>query len=235
MTGCIVEKEYYRETFHEEIEALKRRHFEFDPDEGPLILHRKEIMQAKGHFCKLEDEAKRNDFDNGLIRLFSTLSYRLIIVVIDKLIHAEKYRAAAFHPYHYCLNALLERYCYLLQNSDSTGDVVAESRSGTPDEQLKRAYIDMYQHGSNLQRAEFFQRRITSGQIKLKRKESNVAGLQFADLLAVPSKREVLLEHGRIEQGEIEDFDRRVWRAIRTKYHCKSSDGTIDKFGRYLL
>lgn len=235
LAGCIIEKEYYRNTFHPEIEALKRRHFDYDPDESPLILHREDIVQKLGSFWRLRDEKSRIDFDNDLIRLMTTLNYRLITVVIDKQTHVTRYSRAAFHPYHYCLAALLERYCFFLGNSKSRGDVLAESRNGEADNQLKEAYRTMYNGGTNLRPNEFFREHLTSKEIKIKPKTANIAGLQIADLIAAPSKKEVLLESNCIDNREIGEFDARVWRAIRVKYHCHSFSGKIIGFGRYLL
>src|SRR5689334_3653462 len=77
LTGCIVEKDYYRNTFHPEIESLKRRYFDYDPDESPLILHRREILNQEGPFYRLRDAHLCAEFNNDLIRLMTTLTYRL--------------------------------------------------------------------------------------------------------------------------------------------------------------
>jgi hypothetical protein len=156
LTGCIIERDYYREAFHPEIEAFKRRHFRFDPDEAPLVLHRKELMQAQGAFVALRDPLARAVFDNDLIRILATLRYRLITIVIDKHNHQARHGEAAYHPYHYCLTALLERYCFFLQNENSVGDVMAESRKSTADLALKQTYTQVYTAGSNVRPVALF-------------------------------------------------------------------------------
>jgi len=44
LVGCIFETNYYRDVFQIELEKLKRKYFEYDPDE-PLIFHRKVFQE----------------------------------------------------------------------------------------------------------------------------------------------------------------------------------------------
>jgi hypothetical protein len=64
-----------------------------------------------------------------------------------------------FHPYHYCLTAILERYCGLLNFVGGIGDVLAESRGESEDTQLKEAYKRVYKAGTRYREPEFFSRR----------------------------------------------------------------------------
>jgi len=40
--------------------------------------------------------------------LIREADFKIIAVVIDKKNHVEKYKELAFHPYNYCLTAILE-------------------------------------------------------------------------------------------------------------------------------
>ncbi|HHH41115.1 MAG TPA: DUF3800 domain-containing protein [Chloroflexi bacterium] len=113
LTGCFVESEVYRTQFYPALEALKQAHFPYNPDE-PVILHRKDLINRRGPFWRLRDPEAERRFNEDLLRFLADQEYLLITVVIDKKSHIERYGSAAYHPYHYCLAALLERYCGFL-------------------------------------------------------------------------------------------------------------------------
>jgi hypothetical protein len=82
--------------------------------------------------------------------------------------------------------------------------------------------------------ARFFQRALTSGEVKLKPKSANIAGLQIADLLAFPSKREVLLEKGLIlDPGDT--FGQEVTRRLASKYNRHLFQDRIQGYGKVFL
>lgn len=140
LTGCIVNSEKYRLQFHSRLEELKQKHFPHNPDE-PLILHRAEIINKRGPFWRLRHSEKEKDFNEEFLTFLREMDYTVITVVIDKKAHVERYQEFAFHPYHYCLGAMLERYCGFLHFNNAKGDVLAESRGGSEDKQLKEAYL----------------------------------------------------------------------------------------------
>lgn len=165
---------------------------------------------------------------------WSNKTYLLITVVIDKKAHIERYGSAAFHPYHYCLAVLLERYCGFLNRIHGQGDVMAESRGGTEDRQLRAAYQSIWQNGTHFRTPQFFQQALTSKEIKLKPKAANIAGLQVADLLAYPCKQEILLAHERIQDpGDV--FGKEISRCVASKYNRRLSDGRVKGYGQVFL
>ncbi|MCX6731877.1 MAG: hypothetical protein NTX55_02745 [Candidatus Parcubacteria bacterium] len=166
-----------------------------------------------------------------------TSDYRIIIAVIDKKSHAERYKEAAFHPYHYCLAVLLERYCGFLNIYNSIGDVLAEQRGGAEDMQLKEAYRRVYESGTTQRNREFFQKTLTSKEIKIKPKSSNIAGLQLADLLAHPCKNEVLADNKRIteEEWKSKRFGEEVCKCLIPKYNKHIFNGKINGYGKIFL
>jgi len=233
LIGCIIESEKYRTKFQPELENLKQKHFPHNPDE-PLILHRADIINKRDPFWRLRDEQKEKAFNKDLLSFFKEQEYTIIVVVIDKRAHIERYQEAAFHPYHYCLVALLERYCGWLHFHNAKGDVLAESRGGAEDRQLKEAYTRAYNSGTQFREAAFFQSVLTSKEIKLKPKSANIAGLQLADLLAHPVKQEILFEDKRISDiGDI--FGKEICKAIITKYNRHFYNKRIYGYGKVFL
>lgn len=233
LTGCIFEASYYRKGFQPAFEKFKRVHFTYDPDDT-VILHRKELINKQGHFSQLIDKSREKNFNMALLEIIEKSKYTIVTVVIDKNTHKERYGDVAFHPYHYCLVALLERYCSRLHFYNVTGDVLAESRGGQEDMQLKEAYRRAYESGTNVRDASYFQQVLTSKEIKLKPKLANVAGLQLADLLAHPCKQDILLGYKRIDQyyGK---FGKKIMEIIQKKYNFRSYTSQVKGYGKVFL
>ena len=233
LTGIFIEHEYYRTTFQPETERLKQTHFPHSPDE-PVVLHRADIINRRGPFWKLRDTEKERAFNEDFLQFIREQDYHIITVVIDKKTYIERYGEAAYHPYHYCLTALLERYCGFLNFYNAQGDVLAESRGGSEDLKLKRAYQRLYREGTWYWNCAFFQRTLTSSEIKVKLKSANIAGLQLADLLAHPSKQEILLEEQRIDDPG-DNFGQQICQCIQTKYNKHVYEGSIRGYGKIFL
>jgi hypothetical protein len=228
LCGLIFEDERYR-VFQEEFVQLKRNFFKGDPDE-PIIMHRADILNRRGVFSVLQEQKTMDAFDEALLALINTTPYVGVIVVIDKKSHSARY-SSPLHPYHYCLAALLERYCFWL--GGRRGDVMGESRGGVEDRQLKAAYQAIYRAGTLHVNADVFQARLSSKDIKLKPKEKNVAGLQFADLIAHPAKQRCLVRHNiaGIKEGT---FGAQVADSFWTKLR-KRWNGETKGFGEVFL
>jgi hypothetical protein len=197
LLGCAIEREAYRQQFCPALEQLKAAHFGADPDE-PVILHREEMIARRGPFSVLRDPAKSEAFRQDFLALIDASDIRVFGVVVDKLsTQGKRYGPLPSHPYHIGLLAMMERYCGWLNFRKSVGDVLAESRGGREDSLLKSAYKTVYDSGTRFRSSEFFQTALTSKEIKLKKKEHNIAGLQMSDLLAYPVKRQILHESKR--------------------------------------
>lgn len=233
ITGLIIEMESYRATFHPDLEAFKQSTIPHDPDR-PLILHRRDIIDRSGVYKSLQNSEVRRRFNAELIQFIDRHEYWIITVVLDKRAHIEKYGAAAFHPYNYCLNLLMERYCGWLRFRSSKGDVLAESRGKREDTDLKGAFHTLLSGGTQFREAGFFRDVITRNELVTAKKESNISGLQVADLLTYPSKQDVLVEHGRIEPppGEFRD---KLRMAMRHHYNRQVYQERIKGYGMILL
>ena len=199
-----------------------------------MILHRDDIINRRFYFWRLRNEEAAKAFDDDLLDFIRKQEFLVITVVIDKKTHIEQYGDVAYHPYHYCLAVLLERYCGFLNFFNSEGDVLAESRGRTEDQQLKQAYQEIYSTGTRQRNSEFFRQVLTSSEIKLKPKVANIAGLQLSDLLAYPSKQEILIEEQRISDIN-ENFGKKICRCIQDKYNKQVYQGRTKGYGKILL
>jgi len=219
-------------TFADDLDRFKRDIFGARPDK-PIVLHRSDIINRKGCFGILCSDAVRHRFDEALLGLVHQANFRMVCVVIDKQTHSEKY-ASPFHPYHYCLAAMLDRYSGWLKYKNAVGDVMAESRGREEDIQLKEAYRRVYESGTLMFPREHHQKALTTKEIKLQDKRANVAGLQLADILAHPVKQAFLAEKGVMpDPGDV--FGKRVMEAAGTKFNENAWRGQVTGYGKVWL
>ncbi len=218
--------------FADALEALKRQFFGPRPD-TPVVLHRSDIINRKGAFGILCNDDTRRRFDDALLRLVTDAAFKLVCVVIDKKTHSDRY-TSPFHPYHYCLAAMLDRYSGYLNYRNAVGDVMAESRGKEEDLQLRQAYRRVYESGTLMFDRHHHQRALTSSELKVKPKVANIAGLQLADVLAHPVKQHCLVERGFIpDPGD--NFGKQLVAAIMPKFNRRYDQNRIDGYGRVYL
>jgi len=216
LTGIVLELGYVESIVHPQMEALKAKFFRSHPDE-PIIFHRKEMVNAKPPFECLQDPEIQKKFDRELLVLMDSWEYIVITVCLDKKKHKETYTTWRYDPYHYCLAVLLERFIFFLNRMNSQGDVMAESRGGKEDMRLKASFERLWKDGTDYVTPEQFQKVLTSKQLKVKPKANNISGLQLADLIAHPSRNEILKEQGFLEKI-FSLFVQEVIRILQRKY-----------------
>jgi len=114
LTGIIMELDYAGKVVHPQLEALKAKYFRHHPDD-PIILHRKELINARPPFENLRDPGIRAQFDRDLLMHLQSWDYTVVSVCIDKKNHKDKYLVWRYDPYHYCLVILLERFMFFFE------------------------------------------------------------------------------------------------------------------------
>lgn len=234
LTGVILESSYTLNTLQPEMDQLKRTFFQQDPD-VPVIFHRKELVNKRPPFHSLRDPEIEQQFNTALLTSLARWDYRVITVMIDKRAHRDQYQVWHYHPYHYCLAVLLERFVLFLYHGENEGDLMVESRGGVEDGKLKDSYSRLYAGGTDHIPADRWQACLTSRELKAKPKSANVAGLQLADLLAHPSRREMLIENGLlIDPRDV--FGDQIAAILRqSKYLRNSRTGRVEGYGKKLL
>ncbi len=228
LTGVILHLNYVREILHPDMESIKRELFHQHPDE-PIIFHRKDIVNKRFPFEKLRDKNFAEQFNGTILKKLNEWDYKIITVLIDKKEHKEIYQTWKYDPYHYCLAVLMERYSFFLQDKNAVGDVMIESRGGKEDMRLKRIFRSLYDNGTEYVDSDNFKKYFTSREIKLKSKSANISGLQLADLIAHPSRREFLIQLNFLKR-EKEIFGDKIIKIIQNKYY-KNKRGKIEGYG----
>jgi hypothetical protein len=234
LTGVILESHHTLTMLQPEMYQIKSAFFQSDPDE-PIIFHRKELVNRRSPFHALRDPDTEQRFNTALLLALVRWDYRVITVVIDKRAHRDQYQVWHYHPYHYCLAVLLERFVLFLHYGGHRGDVMVESRGRREDGMLKESYIRLYERGTANVASERWQERLTSRELKVKPKSANIAGLQLADLIAHPSRREVLIEQGLMMDNH-DTFGDQICAILRqSKYHRNGRTGQIVGYGKKML
>ncbi len=225
LTGVIMRIQHEAEFLVPRLNAIKERIF----GTTEIVLHRTEIVYRRDPFHCLEDERLRRAFDEEILALIESSSYRVITVVIDKLEHKNRYLVWQAYPYHYCLMALLERYVLWLESAGSCGDVMAESRGRKENKQLSESYARLYLQGTSYVSNKMFQRRLSTKELKIRSKQANIAGLQLADLIANPSMRSLVCEREGTRMTA--EFGIRVVEILKKNKYRRKYDGEITGVG----
>jgi hypothetical protein len=218
--------------FHEALEGFKSAYLPHHPDD-PVILHREDMINARKAFKNLRDDAVRAKFDNELLRIIEAAEFKVVAVVIDKQELRRAYGTDAAHPYHLGLGFLLQRFAGYLNHINRVGDILGESRGGREDRLLKESYSRVFERGVWMTRSDAFQSALTSGELKLKPKSANIAGLQLADLLGHPVKQWMLNHFGYVTE-DLAPFAQRLMGVIEGKFNRHLYDQRLEGYGAVL-
>ena len=222
--GVILDLDYANGAFTEGMNALKESVF----GTKDVVLHRKELLKkAPAPYDVLTNPRVQKLCDDTLIKLITDSNYTAIIVMIDKKALLDQYLWQA-NPYHYCLMALVERYINWLRDVGAVGDVLAEAREKKANKKLSATYKYLFKHGTRastntplVHTPAEVQKYLTSGEIKIKGKRANIAGLQLADLLANPARRDLICNQQSVSMNE--GFGKQIVRILMEQKYRRST------------
>jgi len=228
LTGVLIRKKFYDEHVQPDLEALKRKFFRYDPDNPPILV-RSDIIHRKRWFYVLQDRALNDQWEEELLSFISRLgsNTKVFTVVMDKKKHLEDYPHRTFDPYVYSLAVLLNRIRGFLVKRGEHSDIIAESRGRVEDQQIKKAYVDLRTKGSYFGKTgEYYRMAYPEKELCVRRKNTNVAGLQLADIIAYGQKVQTILKYNRPFPRPLGDFTKRLNDVV---------DKMVNQYGRYLL
>ena len=183
----VCDTKYYNYTILPEIAQLKTDYF---GHEG-VILHSRDIRKAQNYFGFLTDLNKREIFIKRINALMESLDYKLIVSVIKKQMHKEKYGLVASHPYDLAMKFCLERLLPLLEEVQQKEIyLIAESRGKREDHNLELSFLKIISQGTEYIDSKRFKQ--IDFNLKFVSKKMNITGTQLADLVAYPVARHAL-------------------------------------------
>src|SRR5690606_38454557 len=106
--GIIVDSDYVESELEPRLRRFKQELFGRDD----LILHTADIYRNRNGFEQLKEPRFRERFYTALNHLMRNLDYKVVACAIKKDAHLARYGPAAYDPYHWSLNILVERYCF---------------------------------------------------------------------------------------------------------------------------
>ena len=166
-----------------------------------VILHSRDIRKAIEPFNILINKDVRVGFLTDLSGLLRGLNFEVVICVIDKQKHIEKYGVTAENPYKYAVKVILERLVHPIQKRGiKRVNIIAESRGNNEDRDLELEILRILRNGTEFRSSNDFNPFCNPTFVK---KENNVIGLQIADLMAYPAGRYVINSDGPNRAFEI--------------------------------
>lgn len=174
---CIFHKRHYSEAIIPAIEKLKFNYFGHDS----VVLHETDIRKQRGDFKILSNKQRFDEFMARLTTIVEQSNFVLISCVVDKQ-RLSKQSGDASNPYHvaldYCLQGL---YDFLVEKGQEKRQthVIVECRGKKEDRELELEFRRVCDgQGIRAQTLPF--------EVVFANKQTNLAGLQLADLVARP-------------------------------------------------
>jgi hypothetical protein len=106
---------------------------------------------------------------------------------------------------------------------------MVEWRGIKPNKYLEESYARLYRNGTENVSAADMKKYLSSSQLKIEKKEANVAGLQLADLLASPASRYLICK--KAGQRMTAPFGREVMKILIKYKFRRSIRGRLDGYG----
>ena len=211
--GVIMEVDYAKGALTDALNDFKRRML----GRTDIVLHTADIIRNRNGFERMKDAGFRGEFLGGLNALMRAAEYRVVACTVHKTAHLARYGLGAVDPYMLSLDVLVERFCMDVGHVTRGGIIVAEKRGPVLDRGLDLAWLNLKVGGTRFVQAHDIDDRI--GNLVLRAKSDNIAGLQLADLVVSPIGRHVLGKP-----------DREDWRIVESKFR-RSAHGKIEGYG----
>lgn len=148
-----------------------------------IVFHSRDIRKKVGPFNpKL---IQYNSFRDDLKNLIKKSDYTIFSSSIDKFAHIRQY-VSPFPVYDLCLEFILERFSYVLNDQNKTGVIVMEARGPNEDKKLLFRSIKLLKDGNKYHDPKDFQRiqGIYFNPKRTKGKKLSFPQLEIADLIS---------------------------------------------------
>lgn len=214
---CIVHKQHYADFLSPKIKKLKFDLFGHDN----IIFHEREIRKADGNFSIFMNPEKRAFFHNQMNEIISNTECTIIATAINKTRLTQRYTQPD-NPYNLGLGFCMERAATFLRSKEQENKLIhmiVESRGKSEDRDLELAFRQI-QNGVRASSSLVYDLRQCEFDIQFTTKQANMAGLQFADMIARPIGRYVI---DRTQPNRAMDI-------IKTKM-LKNNGGSIEFAG----
>ena len=229
ITGVIFEMDYLHSTFEPGFRVLRKKHFGLLRHGKPPILHLRKIKKAEGHFAALINAERREAWQRDCLSMYKRAKYHVVTVSVDKIAFYYHHQNWDGDVYGLLVGNAIERFFYFLRGR-GTGDVMAEAINGDCDKRLRELYTGFYETGTEHISSDRLQSVLSTREIKIKPKNKDIDGLQFADLLASTS-----FNHCRRIYANGPDYDpfaMSVAEVLEQEKFYRDPSGNPNRYGR---
>lgn len=178
LAGVIIKKETYENEIIPEVRSLKQNVF----GNTDIILHESEIRSGKNLYKAIRKKEKRDEFWEGMERIFRDYS----ITTIGASIHIDDFKSYYNDDdlndvYYIVLQIVLENFVHFLRSKKAKGQVYIEGVNMADDTRLRNTYHKIIANGTLYYNPNAFQDRLLN--INFLIKADNNIGLQLADFV----------------------------------------------------
>lgn len=180
---CIFKKVDYANIVSPLFKHLKLKFFGHDL----TILHTREIRKSRNEFSILLNENTRLGFFSHLNQIMEEIPLTIVASVVDKQ-ELKENGSGLSNPYHLALGFCLEKTMMFFREEEQGNRktfVIVEARGKEEDRQLKSVFQSVVDGENSLGIK-------MPMQIRFANKQTNVIGLQIADLIAHPIGRHLM-------------------------------------------
>ncbi|WP_298894672.1 DUF3800 domain-containing protein [uncultured Psychroserpens sp.] len=205
LCGVVFREDHYNR-FDTELKDLKRKLF----GNEDVILHSYTMRKNKGAFKVFQDKKVLNEFYNGIEKIFTQHTYKVISCIVNKEEYKKKYPLHNF-AYEDALKFLCERSISSIgeNNKKQTLHFCLEKRGNRKDRDLKKLYTKIVRYGTDYKSTDDF--KVCHPNLFFRAKNQNINGLQLADLCAYPIARKVLSPER--SQPTYDLFENKIYRS----------------------
>lgn len=119
-----------------------------------MIIHSRDIRLKNGPFSpKIIDYEM---FKLELYELIEKTDFKILASVIDKLEHQKAYGIYCKDPYSLCVEFIMERYAFFLNDENFRGELLLEKRTAKKDEQVLNEIVEIINNGTRYVRNQMF-------------------------------------------------------------------------------
>lgn len=188
LAGVIVDEQNYQRVVKVSFDEIKTTFF----NTTNVIFHSRNIRKCLDEFNILLKLQTRQNFYEAINNFILNNDLTVLASVILKEKLRDKY-ADPSNPYAMSMMFLMERFLYLLEETDDQGYITVESRDPKSNSDLFDVYSHIMANGSGMRYPIVparFRSRITK--IEFVTKKQNENGHQIADLIAYPISNRIL-------------------------------------------
>lgn len=185
MSGICFQRSYYEDTVVQEVNTLKKKHF----NDTSVIFHYSDMNNKRNDFKIFKDGKLRQRFWTDYSNMLKKLDFTTFGVYYNQDDMKKIYGKGRSSNYDIAFVALLKNYLHFLKSVNGIGSICIESRGFKENATLQRSYYEYLETGSMFFPYDIYEKHLST--IGFIVKGDNCVGLQIADVSPSALLREI--------------------------------------------